>query len=216
MSSPMRRDVRRLRCITSVIPNLKARLSMKTLMSLVLVLALQPPTASFPQAPPQLPWVKDSMAKLETELAAKYGAGQRGRLQLGMKQVANFWRAADGDATAFEDFVRTNFASDQATLDMMFNRFEQNLEQLDGHMQEIGREFRNQSDLDLGPILPFDEMFAAYDPSSHVIDDFFQNKLAFTVLLNFPLTTLEQKLAEGERWSRRQWAEARLTQRFSK
>ena len=156
------------------------------------------------------------MAKLETELSAKHGEGQRERLRRGMKQVANFWRAADGDATAFEDFVRTNFAGDQATLDMLFNRFEHNLEQLDGHMLEISREFRNQSDLDLGPILPFDEMFAAYDPSSHVIDDFFQSKLAFIVLLNFPLTTLEQRLAEGESWSRRQWAEVRLAQRFSK
>jgi len=35
------------------------------------------------------------------------------------------------------------------------------------------------------------------------------------VLLNFPLTTLEQRLAEGEEWSRRQWAEARLGNSFS-
>ncbi len=47
-------------------------------------------------------------------------------------------------------------------------------------------------------------------------DDFFKNKLAFVVLLNFPLTTLEQKLTEGDKWSRRQWAETRLAQRFSK
>src|SRR5262245_48245618 len=151
---------------------------MRTLMALILVLVLEPITASFPQAAPQLPWIKDSMAKLETELAAKHGEGQRERLRRGMRQVANFWRDADGDATAFENFVRTNFAGDRETLDMLFNRFEHNLEQLDGHMLEISREFRNQSDLDLGPILPFDEMFAAYDPSSHVIDDFFQNKLA--------------------------------------
>jgi hypothetical protein len=35
------------------------------------------------------------------------------------------------------------------------------------------------------------------------------------VLLNFPLTTLEQRLTEGENWSRRQWAEARLGNSFS-
>jgi hypothetical protein len=83
-------------------------------------------------------------------------------------------------------------------------------------MLEISREFRQQSDLDVGPILPFDEVFAAYDPSAHLTDDFFQNKLAFVVLLNFPLTTLEERLRDGERWSRRQWAEARLAQMFSK
>ncbi|HJU56269.1 MAG TPA: hypothetical protein VJ715_16925, partial [Pyrinomonadaceae bacterium] len=165
---------------------------------------------------PQLPWVKESMTKLETELVAKHGEGVRARLQRGLKQVASFWRAEDGDATVFEEFVRTNFAGDQQTLDTMFARFQHNLEMVDGHMLEIGREFRQQSDLDLGPILPFDEMFAGYDPSAHVTDDFFQNKIAFVVLLNFPLTTLEQRLKEGENWSRRQWAEARLAQRFSK
>ncbi len=156
------------------------------------------------------------MPRLETELVAKYGEAQRARLQRGMKQVADFWRAADGNAAVFGDFVRTNFAGDQATLDTMFDRFQHNLEQLDGHMLEISREFRNQSDLDAGPILTFDEMFAGYDPSAHSADDFFQNKLAFTVLLNFPLTTLQERLAVGESWSRRQWAEVRLAQRFSK
>jgi hypothetical protein len=83
-------------------------------------------------------------------------------------------------------------------------------------MLEIARDFRKQSDLDLGPIYPFDETLAGYDPSAHVADDLFGNKLAFTVLLNFPLTTLQQRLAEGEKWSRRQWAETRLAERFSK
>src|SRR5229473_2326921 len=80
------------------------------------------------------------------------------------------------------------------------------MESLDGHMLEINRDFRRQSDLDLGPVYPFDEMLAGYDPSAHVVDDFFGNKLAFTVLLNFPLTSLPERLAHGETWSRRQWA----------
>ena len=164
----------------------------------------------------QLPWLKESMTRLETELAAKYGEGERARIVRGLKQVTNFWRAEDGDAAAFEDFVRTHFAGDAKTLDTMFERFLYNLEQVDGHMQEIGREFRQQSDLDAGPILPFDELFAGYDASAHMTDDFFQNKIAFIVLLNFPLTTLQERLTEGEKWSRRQWAEARLAQRFSK
>ena len=158
----------------------------------------------------------NSIKKLETELLSKYGEEQHARLELGMAQVANFWRDEDGDAAVFQDFVRRNFAGDQETLDAVFNRFEQLFEKLDGHMNEIIVAFRRQADLNLGPILPFDEAFAAYDPSAHVADDFFENKLAFTVLLNFPLTSLEQRLSEGESWSRRQWAEARLAQRFSK
>ena len=93
--------------------------------------------------------LKGSMNKLEAELVAKYGEAQRERLRRGMSQVTNFWRAEDGDTAAFEAFVRTHFAGDQATLDTMFTRFQNNLEQLNGHMGEIGREFRQQSELDL-------------------------------------------------------------------
>ena len=38
--------------------------------------------------------------------------------------MAEFWREEDGDAAVFEDFVRANFAGDQATLDTIFNRLE--------------------------------------------------------------------------------------------
>jgi hypothetical protein len=171
-------------------------------------------TATATDATP--PWVKDSVSKMEKELVAKYGDSLRARLQRGLRQVAEFWRADDGDAATFEDFVRSNFAGEQVTLDTMFNRLESLLEQLSGHMHEINREFRQQSDLDLGPVLPFDEIIGGYDPSAHVLDDFFQNKLAFVVLLNFPLTTLDQRLQNGPSWTRRQWAEARLAQGFSK
>jgi len=161
-------------------------------------------------------WMNDSTAKLQKELIAKYGSQQAPRIEQGLHQVAEFWRADDGDATTFEEFVRTNFAGGQSSLDTLFNRFQSMLEQLDGHMHEISREFNQQSDLDLGPVLPFDEMFAGYDPSAHVLDDFFNNKLAFIVLLNFPLTTLDERLKNGPNWSRRQWAEVRLAERFDK
>ncbi|MET0623476.1 MAG: hypothetical protein ABW250_10895 [Pyrinomonadaceae bacterium] len=161
-------------------------------------------------------WMKDVLTKLEAELASKYGEAQRVRASRGLRQVSSFWREEDGGAAVFEEFVRANFAGEQATLDTMFARFQHNLEQLYGHMGEVGREFRTQADLDRGPILPFDDLFNGYDPGAHLSDDFFRNKLAFVVLLNFPLTTLEQRLSEGERWTRRQWAEARLAQQFSR
>ena len=161
-------------------------------------------------------WINGAITKMQTDLIAKYGDQQRPRIERGLHQVSEFWRAEDGDEAAFQEFIRTNFAGNQATLDTMFNRFQNLLEQLNGHMHEIRREFNQQSDLDLGPVLPFDEVFAGYDPSAHVIDDFFNNKLAFTVLLNFPLTTLDQRLKDGPNWTRRQWAEARLAERFDK
>ena len=160
--------------------------------------------------------LKDSMTKLQAELLAQCGDAQKPRIRTGLHQVMEFWRPEDGDTAVFEDFVRSNFAGDQTSIDTLFDRFQRLLEQLDGHMHEIAREFRNQQDLDLGPVRSYDEVFGGYDPSAHVLDDFFQNKLAFTVLLNFPLTTLEERINEGPKWTRRQWAETRLAQRFAK
>jgi hypothetical protein len=174
------------------------------------------PARTTAKSPVALPWMAASSAKVEKELLAKYGEAQKARLQRGLRQVSAFWRTEDGTTSEFEEFVRSGFAGDQAALDTMFNRYESLLEQLSGHMAEIGRHFRTQVDLDLGAVLAYDEIFAAYDASAHLSDDFFNNKLAFVVLLNFPLTTLEERLTGGDQWSRRQWAEARLAQRFSK
>ena len=173
-------------------------------------------TSTMTDSHSKLPWMSATLAKSEKALVDKYGEAQRARAQRGLKQISEFWNDKDGNSAAFEEFVTANFAGDQATLDTMFNRYDALLEQYNGHMQEVGREFRTQAELDRGPILPFDDIFAGYDPSAHFIDDAFQNKMAFVVLLNFPLTTLDQRLTEGPNWSRRQWAEARLTQLFSK
>ena len=161
-------------------------------------------------------WMNASISRLEGELAVKYGEPARAGARRGMEQVASFWRAEDGDETAFESFVRANFAGDTATRDAIFERFERIFDKLDGHMHEIGMEMRRQADLDIGPILPVDEIFAGYSPAAHLGDDFFANKIAFVALLNFPLTTLQERIAGGERWSRREWAEVRLAQRFSR
>ena len=193
---------------------------MHTLLPVFLIAILCTTLASAQHPTPTTPgkpsWMADSVVKLNRELVAKHGDAQRDRIGRGLRQVSEYWRPEDGDAAVFEEFVRANFAGDQATLDTMFNRFEDLLEQLGGHMHEISRAFRQQADLDLGPILPFDQIFAGYDPSAHVLDDFFENKLAFVVLLNFPLTTLNERLTEGPKWNRRQWAEVRLAQGFSK
>jgi hypothetical protein len=161
-------------------------------------------------------WMKAAAGKLESDMTAKYGEAQRSRIQRGLKQVAEFWGDADGDQAAYEGFIQKNFAGDQAALDTMFGRFEYLLEQCMGHMAEVNREFKQQTDLDVGPVQPYDEIFAGYDPSAHLTDDFFNNKLAFVVLLNFPLTTLEERLAGGDAWTRRQWAETRLAEYFSR
>ncbi len=160
--------------------------------------------------------MKQTMARLENELVAKYGQSERPRIQMGIQQAASFWRPEDGDEKAFGEVVTTYIAADSTVRNALFSRMERSLESLDGHMNEIARDFRWQSDLDLGEIYPFDEVLAGYDPSAHFVDDSFRNRLAFAVLLNFPVTTLKERLEQGPSWTRRQWAESRLAERFSK
>lgn len=161
-------------------------------------------------------WMQRATIRLQTQLAAKYGEAQRERARRGATQMSRFWRAEDGDSVVFASFALEHFAGTQPAIDTLFIRFERLLEQVDGHMQEISREFATQTDVESGSIQPYDRLFAGYNPAAHVSEDMFDNKLAFTVLLNFPLTTLSQRLTEGRTWTRRQWAEARLAQRFSR
>ena len=127
------------------------------------------------------------------------GKPQRARAHRGIAQVTERWRAEDGDANALAAFVRENFAGTQAALDATFARFEHNMETVLGHSQEIRLELNEPSELDLGPIAPYDEIFAAWNPTAHVLDDMFDNKLAFVALLNFPLTSLEERTRLGRR-----------------
>ncbi|MDL2716565.1 MAG: hypothetical protein PT977_02320 [Acidobacteriota bacterium] len=133
----------------------------------------------------------------------------------GKKQAAALWRPADGDAAAFEAFARANTAADAAMRQALFTRLSGALVSIDGHMREAGRDLRMHVDLDSGPIRPFDEVLAGYDPGAHVTDDLFDDKIAFQTLLNFPVYTLDEKLKLGSSWTRRQWAEARLADRFA-
>jgi hypothetical protein len=156
----------------------------------------------------------EELARIERELIAAHGEAQTERVRRGLAQVRERWRADDGDAAAFEAFVEANFLTDPAALDDTARHLEYALEMIDGHTLEIEREASRYQELDIGPIRPVDELLATYSPSSHLTEDLFKTRVAFAVLLNFPVTTLEQRLADGGTWSREQWALARLTDRF--
>jgi hypothetical protein len=102
-----------------------------------------------------------------------------------------------------------------AALDATFDRFEFVVERIWGYLNSLTRDLKSGTDIDKGPVLPLDRRLAGWDVGAHISDDAFSNKTAMVALLNFPLTTLDERLKQGMGWSRRQWAEARLGQRFS-
>jgi len=176
--------------------------------------ALLAAAASIAPSPP--PALRAPAARCVAALVAKHGDGERARAERGVAQAAAFWRPADGDARAFEAFCAEQFLPRGDALDATFARLEAAFEALDGHGLEIGRELSRWAQLDVGPMRAVDPLLAAYDPTAHVTDDLFAGKVAFVALLNFPLTTLDERLAKGDAWSRREWAEARLAQRFAR
>jgi hypothetical protein len=135
------------------------------------------------------------------------------RIDRGVDQVGSLWRAEDGDLVAF---VERHFAATPAEVDALFTRFETQLEQVDGLTNELMRSLRWHADVDTGPLLPIDDLMGAVDPTAHVVDDLFASKAAFAALLNFPLTTLDDRVRDADGYSRRQWAEVRLTGRFDR
>jgi hypothetical protein len=164
--------------------------------------------------PDRLP--SDTLKALKEEMVARHGVGQRQRIERGIDQVAALWGRDDGSDETLLAFARENFISDQRLLDGTFARLQHTLEQVDGHLNEIGREMRYASKVDVGPVLPVETLLASMDPHAHIEEDLFSSKVAFVVLLNFPLTSLDDRTRDGKNWSRRQWAEARLALRFSR
>ncbi len=167
-------------------------------------------------APGPDPALARAAAKAKAALAARHGEGQRARIERGVGQVLALWHPSDGDARALAAFLEAQFVAEPALLEALLGRFEAALEALDGGFVEQNRALSRWAVLDLGPMIKVDELFSAVDAGAHAVEDLFAARLAFVALLNFPQTTLEERLRDGEGWTRRQWAEARLTGRFAR
>jgi hypothetical protein len=143
-------------------------------------------------------------------LHKKYPEADQTRIETGVKQTAYFWKTADGNPEAFKNFCLQNFTADTADLDKVYNRIARNLEILYGNFNEMSVLLKEPLHMNMGKNTPVDMMFGGYEPSSHLEEDFFQNKLAFYILLNFKYYSLNEKLRLQDNWSRKEWGYARL------
>src|ERR1700693_5878439 len=182
---------------------------------LLAALACKTPSAAETPAPTRSARINVAQPALVGCRVQKHAEPSRARAERDVRQVAAYWRAEDGDARTLRALVEEGFLSDPQQLDALHRRFSLATEQIDGHMLEIGRALRSWSELELGPQMEVDQLFAALDVSAHLPEDLFSSKLAFVALLNFAQPDLQEMVAEGPRWSRKQWAEARLTRRFA-
>ena len=149
------------------------------------------------------------------ELSEMYGENDRSRIEKGVRQVAQFWRAEDGTPEDFAQFCRDNYIADPAIRLETAGRFEDAFASIFGHLQEMGRDLGWHLDIDTGPLLPIDYAFGSLSPGAHLNEDMFQAKIAFIALLNYPLHTLNERLQSGPIWSRDEWAQSRMVSGFS-
>ena len=158
--------------------------------------------------------IKEEVITASIEKLIKKYPSEAGRITSGVRQTARLWEKKDGTGREFRDFCFNCFLTG-GQLETLFTRFEEKLECANGHFTALTLKLRREMDEDTGPLHPADRLFAAYSPSSHFTEDMFNVKLAFMVLLNFPVHSLADCLRDGSGWSREEWAKARLARRFA-
>ena len=158
---------------------------------------------------------KVSVDSVLAKLTKLYGETNKLRMQKGVNQVASLWNEKDGTSGDFEVFCLKYFLNDDAKREKVFQRISSNFESLYGHSNMVTLDLKRATALDLGDVYEIDEIFNAYDPAAHFNDDFFTNKIAFVIGLNYPFFSLKEKEELGSKWSRLEWAYARLGDMFT-
>lgn len=160
--------------------------------------------------------IDESLRKdLIDQMTETFGSDHQFRIERGVNKTASLWRESDGTKEDFKNFCMENFIADPGELDIVFNRLEENYKYLYGYLGRIYVELNRQIHEDRGEVLPIDRKFGAYNAGSHIEEDFFKNKIAFIVTLNFPHYTLEEKNTLGKNWTPREWGYARLGDYYS-
>ena len=154
----------------------------------------------------------ETQQKAAIAVEEKHGTDLSEIISKGVTQVARFWQAEDGTLEDYIQFCIDGFLATEAFRQEAFQKISRNIEIVMGNFNCMSVGLKEPLHMSLGKITPIDQLFGGYEPSSHLAEDFFSNKIAFFILLNFPFYALNEKEELGETWNREQWAMARLGQ----
>ncbi len=137
------------------------------------------------------------------------------RAEKSLIQMAALWTEKDGNASEFISFCLDNYANDEKEREALFKSLSDKFELITGYFHKIDVGLKEP--VQMAGIEPnrIDKEMSGYDITAHFKDDMFANKLAFTVILNFPAYNLQEKEQLSETWTGLQWAYARLGDWFS-
>ena len=132
-----------------------------------------------------------------------------------VNQTVEAWTDEDGSFEELKNFCLTYYVEDEEKINSLLKKAEHNFDVIDGYILEMYRNILEPVHLDTGKLEQSDSLFAEFNPMTHLTEDFLASKIAFLVLLNFPVYTLEEKDSLGAKWSNIEWAKARLADKFS-
>jgi hypothetical protein len=160
-------------------------------------------------------FIADGVLKtLIDSVMASNPAADKMLLEKGVRHAGSLWRETDGSVSEFSEFVKSHYISDPLKRSEEFRKISRYLESLSGYFNEITLGMRRTLDESGGEIFDIDKMFGNYSAGAHMQNDFYSNKIAFEIALNYPYFTLEEKEKSGSGWSREEWAMARLGDLF--
>ncbi len=157
-----------------------------------------------------MPITEAVIKKTIDALIAQHDQHLQFRIERGVNQAGRLWRNSDGSHDDFTVFCKENFVATDEELKIVLDKIMTNFEILNGNMLRIKKDLMRPLHLDMGAMHPVDMMFGSYEPGAHLREDFFNNKIAFYVALNFPFYSLDEKTELGPGWSRMEWAKARI------
>jgi len=142
-------------------------------------------------------------------------AADKALLEKGVRQAAFLWRAEDGSEAEFRELVRNTYAGDAGSKKALYDKLTSAYASIFGSYGELGTILQRPVILKGPEPDEVDYILSTYNPSAHISDDMFANKLAFITIINFPNFTLQEKNLNSGVWTRLDWAYARLGDFFT-
>ena len=158
--------------------------------------------------------MKDKIIDELTEKLSKSSAPDE-RLKRCLQQTVSAWTDEDGTEEELREFCIKNYITDKDKLGALVKKAESSFDAVDGYMIEMYRTILVPLHLDEGEVTNANIIFGDFNPMAHLQEDFFSSKIAFLILLNFPVYSLDEKNTLGVDWSDDDWAKAMLADKFA-
>ncbi len=135
---------------------------------------------------------------------------------LGVQQARALWTEKDGTQADFDQLVADYYCSSDSARMALFESLSRIFENMFQSADMLTVELLRPTQLtNAAEPQASDWIMSGYSPLAHFSDDMFANKLAFITIMNFPHYSLEEKNTLGRKWTRLEWAYARMGDVFT-